>query len=395
MPATPPVTKASADRAASEDSAADALSDAPAPKKPRHARRAIVISSIAVVAVAAVVGGIFLAQPPAPASAGPNPVDVETVQVTRGDLSEDVRAQGKLAYGSPHELGTSLSGTVTALPGGGTVIARGQELFRIDDNPVILMLGELPVWRGFDAGMSNGRDVLQLENNLQALGFFDRTPDEKFDWNTTSAIQNWQKSLGMERTGSIDLGRVVFSPTELRVQGPKVEIGAAAGPDLISVTSTTKEVQAFIDTAQQSLAEVGAVVTVMLPGGVATEGTITGVGAPVEKEGSSGKSLKNPVTLTLNDPEAGASLDNVSVSIMLTQVKATDTLLVPVSALLAQPGGGFAVEVVKGKAPADGTKKGSPAPRKLVTVELGAFASGFVSVTGGDLAEGDTIVVAK
>lgn len=67
----------------------------------------------------------------------------------------------------------------------------------------------------------------------------------------------------------------------------------------------------------------------------------------------------------------------------------------PVSALLAQPGGGFAVEVLNGKAPADGTKKGSPAPRKLVTVELGAFASGFVSVTGGDLAEGDTIVVAK
>jgi len=32
---------------------------------------------------------------------------------------------------------------------------------------------------------------------------------------------------------------------------------------------------------------------------------------------------------------------------------------------------------------------------KLVPVELGAFADGFVAVTGGKLAEGDTVVVAK
>jgi len=95
--------------------------------------------------------------------------------------------------------------------------------------------------------------------------------------------------------------------------------------------------------------------------------------------------VKIPVTLTLDDPSVGADLDNVTVSIVLTQSKGSDLLLVPVTALLAQPRGGFAVEVTTGK----------PGKTKLAPVELGAFASGLVAVTGGGLAEGDKVVVAK
>lgn len=360
-------------------------------------RTAITIAATAVMVIAAAVLGWFLLRPPGSAGDASTPLEIETAQVERGELSEQLRAQGTLAYASPHTLGTTLGGTLTGLPGIGTTVGAGQELFRVDDRPIVLMLGELPVWRSFESGMSAGRDVLQLETNLAALGFLSRTPDEKFDWHTSRAVEDWQKSVGLDRTGMIELGRIVFAPTELRVAAHEAAIGAPAGEQLVAVTSTAKQVQAFVDTAQQALVEVGAVIEVTLPGGIPSEATVVATGAPVERDGASGKTLKIPVTLTLNDPEAGAALDNVSVSLRLTVVRAEDALIVPVSALLAQPGGGFAVQLVTGEAAAGGAPgSGKPGPATtLVPVELGAFASGFVAVTDGALAEGDVVVVAK
>ncbi|RZU66116.1 multidrug efflux pump subunit AcrA (membrane-fusion protein) [Microterricola gilva] len=362
---------------------------APSLAAPRRARRGwlIVGAGVAVLAVVATV--VVLLQPPREAVAGPKAVNVETAVVTRGDLTEGFRAQGTLAYAAPREIGTALPGVVTGFPASGSIVGAGQELFRIDDQPVVLLHGDLPAWRAFSLGMTDGADVLQLERNLAALGFFDREPDEEFAGSTERAVKNWQESLGLEETGAIELGRVVFAQGDVRIQAPKAAIGDAGSAAVVSVTGANKEVLAFVDTAQQGLVAVGTKLTVTLPGGVQAGGTVVSVGAPVERDGGNGKTMKVPVTVTLDDAAATANLDNVSVTIFLTQVKASDVLLVPVVALLARPGGGFAVEVVAD----DSAKTG--AHSSIVPVELGAFADGFVAVTGGKLAEGDTVVVAK
>lgn len=357
--------------------------------KPRRTKRALILSAVGLVVIAAIAAALVLVQPPNRATSEPKPVNVDTAKVGRGDLTELVRAPGTLGYSAPRDLGTALSGIVTGFPPAGTVVTTGQELFRVDDMPVILMHGDLPAWRAFSRGMTDGADVLQLEKNLATLGFFTREPDEEFAESTATAIEKWQKSLGLEKTGIIEAGRVLFSPADVRVQAPKAAIGDAAGAAVVSVTGASKEVQSFIDTSQQSLAPVGTQVKIALPGGAETTGTVVAIGTPVEKDGTNGKSMKIPVTLTLDDAAAAETLDNVSVSIVLTQTKQKDALLLPVAALLAQPGGGFAVEVTM-KTPSKSGK-----PTKLVPVELGAFADGFVAVTGGTLAEGDTVVVAK
>lgn len=361
--------------------------DAATSRSPRRRRRAWLIA-FAGIATTGIVAAVLLAgRPQASASDadhGTDLGDVQTETVARGDLTERVRISGRLAYGGVHDLGTSLGGTVTSMPGVGTVVDRGGELFRVDDRPVVLLIGSLPMWRPFASGMEDGPDVLQLEQNLSALGFFDREPDEEFAWSTQEAIEAWQEALGLEETGVIEPGRVVFADAPQRIASQKARIGDAAGAAVLSVSSTEKRVTADIAPNLAEVAAVGAKVTLSLPGGGAVEGTVSAVGSPAEQDdGQGGKKVKLPVTISLDDPASAEGLDDVTVTGELTSVKREDVLLVPVLALLATAGGGSVVEVVAG------------GESKLVPVELGAFADGFVEVRGGDLEAGDEIVVAK
>ncbi|GAA1782106.1 peptidoglycan-binding protein [Agromyces lapidis] len=367
---------------ASEQSTTTTDATATSPTRRRRAPWLIAGAGIAVLGIA---GGVLAATIPAPAADDRDEkraTEVATTPVTRGDLTERVRLTGRLGYGGSRELGTSLGGTITWLPGVGTVLDRGATIFRVDDDPVVLFLGELPAWRAFSEGMEDGPDVRQLEENLAALGFFDREPDEEFAWSTAAAIEDWQESLGLEETGAIDLGRIVFAPESLRVAEQKLKPGSPAGSAVISVTGTAKRVSVFLAPNLESIAPVGTKVQITLPGGATAPGTVSAVGTPVEQDDDEGgKKLKLPVTITLDDAAAADGLDDVGVSGELTAVRREDALMVPVTALLARTGGGFSVEVVT---------KGEVA---AVPVELGLFADGLVEVTDGELEAGDEVVV--
>ena len=70
----------------------------------------------------------------------------------------------------------------------------------------------------------------------------------------------------------------------------------------------------------------------------------------------------------------------------ITTARVRGALVVPVTALLAQSGGGYAVEVV-----------GAAGRNHLVPVSLGMFddADGLVQVTGSGLTAGQRVVVAS
>lgn len=354
----------------------------------RKRYKPLLIGLGAVAIVGAIVAGVVLSRPTAPAEATKPDVEVSTATVGRGELTERVRAKGKLAFTNSRKIGSGRQGTVTGLPDIGSVLTAGQALFHVDNEPVVLLRGELPAWRSFEQGMTDGPDVRQLEQNLLDLGFLSGTPSEKFNWLTQSAIKAWQKSLGLEQTGTIAVGDIVFVPSDVRVTEHVATVGDQAGPDLLTVTDTEKRVSASIETAQSELAVLGATVNLQLPDGTKTTGTISSVGAPIEEETPmGGKTLKIPIQVTPDDAAVVDSLNNITVTVVLTQVKRENALVLPVTALLAQPGGGFAVERVTGS--------GSKRKTATVPVELGVFADGQVEVTGGDLSEGDTVVVAE
>jgi hypothetical protein len=91
-----------------------------------------------------------------------------------------------------------------------------------------------------------------------------------------------------------------------------------------------------------------------------------------------------PVTIRTASPTATGGLDQAPVLVEITTATVHDALTVPVNALLALAGGGYAVEVVD---PA-GT-------HHLVTVSPGLFddAAGLVQVTGSGLSDGQHVVV--
>jgi hypothetical protein len=72
------------------------------------------------------------------------------------------------------------------------------------------------------------------------------------------------------------------------------------------------------------------------------------------------------------------------VDVELTGRQAVDVLAVPVTALVALSEGGYAVEVPQD----DGTTR-------LVPVEAGMYADGYVEVSGAGISEGTEVVVAE
>lgn len=305
-----------------------------------------------------------------------------TAQVTRGDLVDTEKVDGTLTFDGEETVRTGASGVVTAAPAQGRKIRRGASLLRVDNRPVTLMYGDLPMYRTLSVG-SEGADVEQLERNLDALGY-DVTVDKTFTSATADAVRRWQDDRGLPQTGRVDPAQVVFLPGAVRVKEVKAPKGArtAPGQPVLTVTSTRRIVHVDLEADKQDLATKGDRVTVELPGGRRVTGTVSSVGSVAERTGgqqTAGQQDQKTtvdVEITLDEGARTGGLDQAPVTVELTSERRKNVLSVPVEALLALREGGFGVEVVDGAA------------RRILPVETGAFGGGRVEVSGAGLREG-------
>jgi membrane fusion protein, multidrug efflux system len=368
------------------------------------------------------------------------PTGATTTAVTRRTLTESSTVDGTLGYGSTLELYDRLSGTFTWLPAVGSVVGRDGTLFRVDNLPVVLMYGAVPAYRALKAGLGEGPDVTELNENLIDLGFDpygEITNVDEFSEATAEAVRRWQKAEGLSQTGEVELGRIVFAAgarriTEVHValgQDPPggaakkphrkrkapskpaprepatkepaseapaskdgAEAGTGAGMVVLSTTSTQQLVQLEVKAEQQELARVGESAPVTLPGGGVVEGHITAVGSVAEtkeaekdpsgEKGASpsgeGESATISATLALAHPVA--RLDQAPVSVELLKSIRRDVLTVPATALTAIAGGDYAIETLRGQR------------RVELTVTPGMFADGYVQIEGAGVHEGLTVI---
>lgn len=279
----------------------------------------------------------------------------------------------------------------TMLPAVGLVVRRGQALYGVGGAPVMLLYGGTTAWRAFVTAMSPGADVTELNANLHALGY-DAPRGPAFTARTAAAIRAFQAAHGLTPTGELLLGSVVFEPGAVRVTSVTPTTGAPVqAGTVLGVTSTRRVVTIALDASQQTSIKVGDPVTITLPDNSTTSGHVSYVGtvattpSSTDQGGGGGSSTPTiEVDVEPDHPGATGRLDQAPVDVSITTGTVENVLVVPVNALVALAGGGYAVEAV-----------GAGGTRHLVAVQTGLFddAEGLVQVSGPGLSAGQRIVV--
>jgi hypothetical protein len=367
----------------------------------------------AVLAAMVVAGGVLVVSGGKRAVAAAGPLPVGTARVEKRTLSAMVSQGGILTYrarsdGSPYAVINQAHGTYTSLPAVGQVISQGHVLYRVNDSPVVLLYGSTPAYRTLSAGAS-GPDVAELNRDLVALGYTTRAQlhpgSAFFGTATTAAVEKLQAAVGIARTGTLPVGQAVFEPVAVRVTSVSAQPGGSAQPGetVLQGTSIARQVQVALDASQQTSMAVGNKVSISLPNNQTTPGVVSSVATVASCPSSSGSSSGSSsatagtdtcasgstptitVDVTPSDPRATGTWDQAPVQVGITTDSVPDALVVPVTALLAQSGGGYAVEIAGA-----GTDN-----NHLVPVSLGLFddANGLVQVTGPGLAAGQEVVV--
>jgi len=185
--------------------------------------------------------------------------------VEQRDLIEEVEWLADLTYGTSVDVTAPTAGIVTATSDVGAVLRRGDVVVEIDGQPVTVMYGQVPAWRDL-AEDDEGEDVLQLEENLVALGFDpdgDVEVDEVFDSHTEDMVEAWQESLEFEETGVFTTELVVV------VDGPVAVVTAPA------IGSPVKSDEALAQVSARSI------VTTVVPASPGAVANLAPTGTPL------------------------------------------------------------------------------------------------------------------
>jgi peptidoglycan hydrolase-like protein with peptidoglycan-binding domain len=366
-------------------------------------RRKLLVTGAAVVILGGAGAGFVLAWGSDAEELAANPaLPPATAEVTRTTLVETKTVAGTLGYGEPVPIRAGGRGTLTWIAPVGSIVKRGEPLFKVDERPVVALYGSLPLYRTLRDG-AKGRDVGQLERNLAALGRTGFTVDDTYSAATDEVVRTWQGKLGLPATGTVEPGQVVFTPGPVRIAGHASRVGEAVGGEsgegggaLLSYTGTTRLVTVELEVADRALAVKGGTVTVTVPGLRPVKGRISRVGTVITAQGAPPDEGTTPegtspaasdarieVTVTVANQKGLGSLDAAPLDVDFVSSKREDVLAVPVAALLALTQGGFGLEVVDG------------ATTRVVPVKTGMFAAGRVEVTGKGIAEGVKVGVPK
>jgi peptidoglycan hydrolase-like protein with peptidoglycan-binding domain len=336
-----------------------------------------VAGTVVAAAVVAAATGQLGRRGPGPASAALT-APLATATVAKRTLTRSETVTGRLGFGDAVAVQAAPGGRgmVTWLPADGDVIERGDTVYRVDQQRIPLLYGSIPIYRTLAAGRT-GEDVRQVEQNLDALGYRGFTVDDKYTAATGNAVREWQKDLGRTKTGRVEPGDAVVSSGARRVAELATQPGAAASGVLLKWTGATRVVDVNLDTDHADLVRLGAAAAVELPDGGRAAARVTGIGTPTSN--AKGDGGLAPVELAVTDQRKLGRYQVAEVKVMLAAETHADVLAVPVDALAARPGGGYAV-VTGGR---------------YLPVTTGLFADGYVEISGAGVVAGLAVGVPR
>ncbi|MCD4536521.1 peptidoglycan-binding protein [Nocardioides sp. cx-169] len=308
---------------------------------------------------------------------------VATVAVTRGTVRQSQDVTGEVGFGAPVTVTGRGKGIITWLPSAGATVKRGGQVYRVNDRPISLLFGKLPLYRaltttaGTDGQPPTGNDVDLVAANLAALGYYEgTTTDAIFGSSLGAAVKAWQADLGVDETGTLSPAHVVVAAGAVRVDSVSAHLGDDAATSVLEVTSLDKVITLAAPTSLGASLHPGIVVPVALTDGTRIKTRVVRLGAATTPTDGSPPSVAVVVRAVKAKAMEAAGLGTVTATIVTASRK--DVLHVPLAALLALSGGGYALEHVD---------------HTLVPVTIGMVADGEVEVSG--VAEGTRVVVAR
>lgn len=152
-------------------------------------------------------GRVALEPPTDPLEASVEPV---TYVVENGRVGQTISFTAVAEWGLEPAGRHSGSGVVTSVEvAPGDLVDVGTELYSVDLRPVVVAEGATPMFRQLRL-RAEGEDVAQLQAMLSAMGFNPDADNGVFGVATRQAVRLWQESLGIEVTGVVEVGDVVF-----------------------------------------------------------------------------------------------------------------------------------------------------------------------------------------
>ena len=181
--------------------------------------------------------------------------------------------------------------------------------------------------------------------------------------------------LGMNTVGPQSV--LVVPEDQIRIDSVVAKVGLAADNTVLTWTQTTLYGKANLTDAQKAMLATGTKAIMTLTDGTEVDGTVGDI-SDAKPDPVSGQTTPAGVRIDIADQTAVAKLGPGAVKISFVQDEVEDTLVVPVTALMALAEGGYCVERP------DGT---------LVPVTIGLVADTRVQIFSDDLHEGDQVVV--
>lgn len=171
-------------------------------------RRSRTLLVVAAIAVGALGIGVFAGTritSPADAAARTDPpaaTDV-TVPVESRVLNSEVVTRGDVTFAGSVDISPEVGGLDTPpvvtgqVPKAGAKVEEGTAVLEIVGRPLIVLAGQLPMYRSLRPGMS-GPDVAQLEKVLDRLGFDPGDVDDEYTAFTGQAVAELFEQVGYE-----------------------------------------------------------------------------------------------------------------------------------------------------------------------------------------------------
>ena len=191
-------------------------------------------------------------------------------------------------------------------------------------------------------------------------------------------VNDAQSTLNQLNMNTVGPQSVLVVPeAQIRIDNVATTVGLAANATVLTWTKTTLYGRANLTDAQKAMLTTGTTAIMTLSDGTQVNGTVGEItGSATDPQ--TGQTTPAGVRIDIADQSAVAQLGPGAVKISFVQDEVEDTLVVPVTALMALAEGGYCVELP------DGT---------LVPVRIGLVADTRAQVFSDDLHEGDQVVV--